>query len=225
MDIYWNKNKIGQTNLYNNFKIDFDNSLNVNDETRGYLIYKNGIWNFIGVAQYQGKQFEKIALILESPHKDEYSSKYVPLRPANGRTGAKINSKLTGAINIRHIKDIAPLSATLNPSVDYEIYIMNPIQVQASCYHEFHGLGQNKILNGLKISRQNTDQVFRCLFSASKGNLRQNFIDRINTYKPDYIYNCCTCTLKAVVDNAIKQSSYYNNNKNNLYHNIHPAIW
>lgn len=221
MDIYWNFNKIGQTKLNNNYKIDFNNSLIVNDEKRGYLIYRNGIWNFIGVAQYQGKQFEKIALILESPHKDEYSSKYVPLRPANGRTGANINSKLTKAINITYSKDNVSLSAILNPSVNYEIYIMNPIQLQASCYHEFHGFGHNQSLNGLKVSRQNTNQVFRCLFSKQKGNLRQDFINRINTYAPNYVYNCCTYSLKEVVDNAIKQSSYYNN----LYHNIHPSIW
>lgn len=165
---------------------------------------------------------KKIALILESPHKDEYSSQYVPLRPASGRTGANINSKLTKAINIIYSKDNVSLSAILNPSADYEIYIMNPIQVQASCYHEFHGLGHNKLLNGLKVSRKNTNQVFKCLFLNQQSNLRQDFINRINTYAPNYVYNCCTSSLKKVVDSAIEDSHF---SSSNLYHNIYPSIW
>lgn len=180
----------------------------VQDEVRGYLVYQKSIWNFIGVDQYAAyphiKNCKKLALILESPHKDEYSDNCVPLRPANGRTGNCINKKLSSRSFVKKLK----------PEFDYQVLIMNPIQVQCSCYHQFKAFG-------IDSTSQTTNAVFRALFNKKKGNLRDGFKQRIVLYKPDFVLNCSTCGAKDIVETAIKEAiNQYSDCKD-----VHPSTW
>lgn len=199
---------------YNNNSFNINNNINqtvnfyaqnaVRDEVRGFLVYNNSLWSFVGCYQIpsQGNK-ERIALVLESPHKDEFDINGNPLRPANGRTGVKINKKLQDRNFVRALKH----------EVIYEVRIVNSIQYQASCYSV---LGSN-------YSRKNTNQVFRVLFNKSKGNLRQDFIDRIDNYNPNIVVNCCTSGLKEVVETALKETKNYN--PSTTFTDKHPIAW
>ena len=180
----------------------------VHDELRGYLVHNSNSWSFIGVHQYHmhlnKKINKKLALVLESPHKNEYDSNFIPLRPANGKTGNNINTKICGRNFING----------LNPTFDYEVLIMNPIQLQCSCYYWFKP-------HNIKCTSQNTQKVFRCLFNKHKGNLRNDFIYRLRSYHPCIVINCATYALKPVVKTAIfealPQITYSTD--------IHPSAW
>ena len=111
-------------------------------------------------------------MILESPHKNEYTNGYIPIGIAQGKTGNNINIKLINR---------SRLISNLNANTIYEVNLMNPIQYQCSCYNEFNGLvpiPNNNLINH-KCSRSNTDKVFRSLFSIKK----TLYIDFINSFK------------------------------------------
>ena len=114
-----------------NATVIFSNNEKVMDEPRGFLKYVNNQWVFYGLSQITPKAFEKMAIVLESPHKDEFSSTGVPIRPANGITGSKINLLLAQVINNRSPKGI-------NKSIIYKVYLVNSIQYQTSCYQALH---------------------------------------------------------------------------------------
>ena len=97
MDVILNNSVVGQVNGPLQSVI-FDTKDAVHDEIRGYLVYVNSNWSFVGPTQYSiqynNETIKKLALVLESPHKDEYDNNFVPLRPANGKTGNSINTKI-----------------------------------------------------------------------------------------------------------------------------------
>ena len=204
MIVYLNGNSF--TTKYNNSNtVVFNNGDNVVDEVRGYLVFQNNDWVLIGVAQFQSnykkRKKEKIALILESPHKDEFSANYVPIRPANGVTGKKIEKKIGQKAN----------SWNLTKTTAYEINIINAIQFQCSCWNQL-GVFDRKLRNS----------VFRVLFNPNMGNLKQHFIMRLQNYKPNIIVNACTYPMKnTIVANAIKAS----NNGASIYNEPHPSVW
>ena len=189
-------------------QICFDLQDAVHDEIRGYLVYQNSCWNFVGVNQYlaypHNEHYQKLALILESPHKDEYSDGYIPLRPANGRTGSNINKKLSNR----------SFAYKLDTRFDYQVLIMNPIQIQCSCYHQF----TNK---GIPCTASNTRKVFRFLFNAKKCNLRADFILRLKKYNPNFVLNCSTSSLKPIIETAIQNALSHKSNAQD----IHPSVW
>lgn len=204
------------TNLNTSVSIDFDSFKKVHNEIRGYLVCISNKWVFIGTNQYfqfqNKKSLKKIALVLESPHKDEYDSNYNPLRPANGKTGKKINHKLAARASFWGLKS----------SSDYQVYLMNPVQYQASCYHEFNMLIYNvTITSKIKVERKNTNQVFRLLFNKNKGNQRKEFINEMENYNPIIIVNCCTSNLKKVVETAINEA----NTLATIVQDKHPSVW
>lgn len=189
-------------------QVSFNLQDSVQDEVRGYLVYQNSIWSFIGIFQYAvsmcKKQCKKLALILESPHKDEYSDSYVPLRPANGKTGNNINQKLSNRAFVRK----------LDKESDYQVLIMNPIQVQCSCYHQLRAVGR-------KSTPQTTNTVFRILFNKKNGNLRDGFKQRIVQYNPDFVLNCSTYGVKAVIETSIYEAL----NRHSGSKDVHPSVW
>lgn len=210
MDIYLNGVYITTINISYNGSVYFQNAQAVQDEKRGYLMYING-WCFVSEPQYlflrQKKDLNKLALVLESPHVDEYSSHFVPLRPANGKTGIKLNKKITDR----------PFINNLNQNTDYEVYLMNPIQYQCSCHYHLTNNGYKTL-----ISSDLTKKVFRALFNEKKGNLKQDFVNRLKTYSPDVIVNSCTSSLKTSVIKTTIQKAFA---IPNYYEDIHPSMW
>ena len=141
---------------------------------RGYLVWHSGNWRFI-LGQFNtlnNKAIKKIALLLESPHKDEYTPQFTPVGPAQGKTGTNIANK----IHHKLIGDLSVLQQSLSPLYDYEVKLINCVQYQCSCYH---------FLNAVSLShdRKNTDQVFRAFFKHQKS----DFISRVQNYQTDYI--------------------------------------
>lgn len=197
----------------NNINAIFSFANKVEDDIRGYVVYVNNSWEFVGVSEYNCKynciDTKKIALVLESPHIDEYTTNYVPIRPANGRTGRKIEKKLPSKL---------ANNANLLANCAYEIFIINPVQYQCSCAH---------FLPNFKTNRADTHKVFRKLFNSNYGKLRQDFINRLGNYNPDIVINACTCSLKAIVDTAIHDVNKMNTvNKAVQFIPLpHPSIW
>ena len=197
------------TKCRNNHTYRFNNGDQVIDEIRGYLVFVKNNWVLMSVAQfncyYTKLKVEKLALILESPHKDEFSGNYVPLRPANGLTGRKINNKIGNFA----------LSWNLSTTVAYEVMLMNAVQFQCSCWYQCASSGHHP------LKRHEKDSVFRVLFDDSMGNLRQDFIKRLKAYSPSIVINACTSPLRDTkVKTAISEAGF------NCSQSVkHPSVW
>lgn len=178
----------------------FSNNEKVNDETRGVLTYSQNNWFFISVPQYislkSQKQIQRLVLLLESPHKDEYQNNQ-PIRPANGVTGAKIEALIASrAKNQWH----------LSTASDYEVVLVNAIQYQTSCYKL---LGEN-------WDYTNRNHVFKLLYNNFQ--LEDDLKQRLSAIKPHFIVNCVTSQLQSEVANVLL------NFKPNIC-DIHPSAW
>lgn len=192
MNIVFNGPLIKTTNYFQGVNASFQYTHCINDEVRGYLVWHSGNWRFILRRFYtpRNRVVKKIALLLESPHKDEYTPQFIPVGPAQGKTGTNIANK----IHYKLIGDLAVLQQSLSPHCDYEVKLINCVQYQCSCYH---------FLNAVSLfhDRRNTDQVFRAFFK----HLKSDFISRVQNYQPDFIYNCCTKSVTGVVSTCINK--------------------
>lgn len=202
--INFQKKKCVKKEIFPQLTVSFNQSEKVNDETRGILTYDANNWFFISVPQYVNLQSKKplkrIGLLLESPHKDEYQNG-IPIRPANGVTGQKIEALIAK----RMPQLCSKLSCT--DQYDYEIILINAIQYQTSCY---------KILKE-NWSKTNRDHVFKLLFNNL--NLKNDLTTRIKNYNLDYVLNCVTSKLKDEVRNC------YQNISNTAADDDHPSAW
>lgn len=212
LNISLNNTQVGKVVCNYNQSINFDTRNKVEDDIKGYIVNVNNGWEFVGIAEYKKKygnmSLIKVALILESPHKAEFSNTYVPICPANGRTGNNIEKKFTQVSTIRQ-----NLLQVLNVNQCCEIYVMNPVQYQCSCAYYLTN----------STNRAYTEKVFRMLFNKNNGNLRLDFINRLQAYNPDYLINACTHSLKNVVKTAIKESQL--GNCKVLQNVKHPSVW
>lgn len=127
-----------------------------------------------------------VILLLESPHKDEYSyseNSVEPLSPANGTTGDRIKKSL--------IQVICCASCLMDiPNLDrVKLIICNPIQWQTSMYF-FYKIGDKK---SLKSNLRN--EVWEKIWQITKDNkfpIQEDFLKRIKSYKPVLVINACT---------------------------------
>ncbi len=191
-----------------NATVSFSGNDKVMDEPRGFLKCVNGQWVFYGLSQIVPKKTENMAIILESPHKDEFSSTGIPLRPANGITGYKINLLLVKEMSKRQPKK-------MNKARIYKVYLINSIQYQTSCYqalHNYHDYHTNwhTIRN----------YVFKALWNHGELGLQQDLKKRINLIHPSVMMNCVTGgnakgSLRSLVELVI--------NSNDLH--PHPSAW
>lgn len=150
------------------------------DNLIGKVEYKNGKWVLIedyvlkedriknkdNISISTNKINKRIIIVLESPHKNEYSKELIA--PAMGMTGKKIKFLFLNILNDK-------LKTNIKENEVYDLIIMNAIQYQAS-------LGLNT-----KIFR---DRIWLNIWIDGKG--RENFIERIKAYNPDIIFNFCT---------------------------------
>ena len=131
--------------------------------------------------------YKKLALILESPHTDEYSINgvlqrtpnglLVPQRPANGFAGNQIDKFIQNR----------PWITRLIPSCVYKVKVMNAIQYQCSAFDYIQGM--------TKLVRPLRDAIFLEMWDNTKTGTTQfqsDLVDRIMKYSPNVIINACT---------------------------------
>lgn len=208
----------------------------VDDQIRGYYKYNHQSNNWKSVPMsYTNNDVTRVALIVESPHKDEFDDIFNPLCPLNGVSGKKFSRKILSNLSIWfHNVSISSV---------VEIYIMNPIQYQASLYHflndkiNYNRLINNKIsLPGINAKLRN--EVWKILFNDPL--LKGDFVDRITKYNPHYIVNCCTgkkvygifCNPRKPRNNSTQLNSFVRRvllAKNLIHGNYlefkHPCVW
>lgn len=147
-----------------------------------------------------------IALILESPHKDEYNDDFVPIAPAQGTTGDLIFEKLDVLLNESRFLDLFKEDM-------YRVIIVNPIPVQTSLY-ELHKIPlSDKKTKGIKTLR---DNVWICLWE--NGNYKKDFLEVLEDTKPKIILNCCTAELTKYIRNVIPEDK-------KVLEIDHPSSW
>jgi len=199
------------TNIFANNLVNFSNGDLVVDEIRGYLYFNiaTSSWVFCGRQQNKFNYFKNLVIVLESPHKDEYSSQGIPLRPVNGITGLKINNKLADIINSK-----PPVG--INQNDVYCVWLVNAIQYQTSCHFQLSSfVGYSKIWHTLR------NQVFKHLWkNESSYHLQQNLIARIGLIKPTLIMNCVT---GGKAPNGLRSMVELVINSGNTYK--HPSSW
>ena len=143
-----------------------------------------------------------IALVLESPHTEEFYSNGNPIGPAMGKTGENISKYLLHILKNKNIKG------------KYKVILVEAVSFQCS--------------NGESpINSQKRDKVFQDIW---KNGGEKDFIQRLNTYNPEIVINACTGgigkinsgkTLNSLVHNTLKKESY-----KKYFYTAHPcSIW
>lgn len=131
-----------------------------------------------------------IVLIIESPHRHEYDydEGFKPKGPAQGPTGKKIHELLCEMLQRANVLDL--------PVGDYDLLIVNPVQFQASL-HRLHG----KSLNGNSVVQGLRDRSWRAIYKLE----RQNFLKRMNRYRPYAVLMACTNELQEDLRSEVVQ--------------------
>lgn len=178
---------------YPNVCADISSWPTVDNQVRGYYTFKNRKWSPVN----KPYSFKKLALIVESPHKDEFDDIFNPIAPLNGRnTKKKFAKKICS-----HLKK---WFKRVEEKPDVEVYIMNPIQYQTSLWHFLKNkISYNKSKKGItynSIDHLLRDEVWLFLFNNC--NLKNDFENKIRNYGPDYVVNCCT-------GNCYKKGPFY----------------
>jgi hypothetical protein len=131
-----------------------------------------------------------IALILESPHQDEYKysdDNLTPIAPAQGITGKMIFAKLDELLNKSNYLDLFDKD-------EYRVIIVNPIPVQTSLVF-LH----DSALSGVYITLRN--KIWICLWD--NGNFKAEFSFVLDEIKAEIVLNCCTKDLTSFVSSTI----------------------
>lgn len=114
------------------------------------------------------KKNKRIVIILESPHKDEYSKTIPAPAPAMGKTGRNIKEYLLEILDKK-------IGNPKDNEKKYDVILMNAIQYQTS-------LGID--------TEYFRDRVWLTLWN--KEDLRKEFIKRLEGYNADIVFNFCT---------------------------------
>lgn len=215
IDLYWANQKLNSTPIiYTSIpnssvnvrpiRLDVSNWPTVKNQTRCFCWYdkKNTTFSTKPYPQ-NNKKIIKIALIVESPHKDEFTIEFEPLQPLNGASGRAFENHIIKKMNNW-------FCVNQNDSAIYQIKVFNPVQQQASLHHFLNNLIDSekldsKLLPGTKIPpyslndkkhRNNytamRDQVWKLFFQSDVTNNKRFFQEEIIRYYPQYIINACT---------------------------------
>ena len=182
------------------------------------------------------KEYKRLILILESPHKNEYDENIEPIFPAQGTTGEQIKEKLglkitknnievDGDNSIENTEKKNKVKIVLRGK-EYIVLLINPVQYPASCFEFFD---ENIKLKDWE-RRKLTHNVFKTLFSEEGANLRKDFKERLKRYyrkNNDVIINCATDQNKETVKEAIEEAIKEKFPKQSviIYNLIHPSSW
>ena len=150
-----------------------------------------------------------VALVLESPHATEYcrgDRLGHPIAPAQGTTGARIDSHLEGILNAEANEMVRD---QLNDKA--RVLLVEPIPFQTSLA-AIHG----EPLRRVKALR---DAVWKTLWDVCS--LREDFRNRLQLYRPDIIVNCCTYSLKDTLTQFLQIEGY----SDITFDADHPSSW
>lgn len=180
----------------------FSDKKRVKDEIR----YKISLPNieFIGLAIKYNElhicdKYEKIVILLESPHRSEYDYSFNPIGPAQGVTGNNVE---------KFLKELCK-DLKLEDNKQYLFILMNPIPWQCSLGSFYD--------DGLIPTLRNN--IWSKLFNIYV----EEFKAMINLYNPMIIINACTNGRKGRVMDAINDIPKLNNA--NKFYCYHPSCW
>ena len=145
-----------------------------------------------------------IAIVLESPHTNEFDNNGLPIGPAMGVTGKRFIREKKGFIDF-----ISSSSVKYILKGNYKLVYVNSIQYQTS-------LGKKLSEINNKITR---DDIWISIFEEHGGKV--DLKKRLNALNPVLIINLCTKGLKNLqlyVNNEIKTLSKYT-------FGTHPSTW
>lgn len=157
---------------------------------------------------------ENIVVLLESPHKDEYSKSgtLCPIAPAQGETGKNISHYLERYLNNppSHCEYIR------SNSVGSHVIICNPVQFQISLHAA-----------RLKLTPAYEARVWEKLWNITE--VKDCFLRRLLYYCPHIIINACTKKgrgvdgLKGIVRRFLEEKSNCFPRPCHVYETAHPA--
>jgi len=151
---------------------------------------------------YRDINKKTILIVIESPHKEEYTKQFEVIAPAQGKTGKKIEKFLCKILENNSIK---------LEDEEYNIVICNPVQFQASLYY------LHKETLKETPSKSIRDKIWTAIFEKEE----QNFKKRLLLYNPYLTINACTAKLKNKISESIQDCL-----NNSLYiANTHPCMW
>lgn len=199
----------------------FDEEKRVKDVWRYSLRRKNEKWRldcykatcqnegvcFIDHPPQDAEDAPSLILLLESPHKDEYTKDglFRPIAPAMGQTGDKIDAYLEGLTN-------EFLGRSLWKENRINVILCNPVQFQASVFEIHKKPLQNPTIKGIR------NKLWKDLFDHGE---RELFLKRLKSYNPTAIINACTKDLKNSISDVL--STEYR--KITYVANRHPCFW
>ena len=155
-----------------------------------------------------------LAVVLESPHKDEFGPSLSPLFPAQGKTGDNLKDWLIDVIGAD-----PELKQAIIGRVPVRVVLCNPIQFQTSL-HAIHGVGRRSLLpkgcgHGL------TRAVWRAVWSV--GGVRDDFLERLRAIDADWILNACV--LDGYLNWTISSFLGNSNLRARKFRTVHPSRW
>ena len=178
--------------------IDISQWLTVPNQVRCHLWYDADSKKFKSAPFKQGEdQIIKVALIVESPHKDEFTYDFQPLIPLNGFSGVVFDNQIDQ-------KMVNWFNGNINKNAVYEIKIFNPVQYQTSLFHFLNNMIpfmrlSAQLKDGVVIPeyvfddhKKLRDNVWKLLFASPLTQCKINFQKQLIQYWPEYIVNCCT---------------------------------
>ena len=192
--------KSAYSNITSSVQVDFSTWPTVSNQVRCHLLYDGNKFVKAEPPYQPATQPIKIALIVESPHKAEFSYDFMPMKPLNGESGRNFDLKIAGKMNSWFLSSL--ISDTL-----FEIKIFNPVKYQTSLYHFLSNLISYDRLGkqlppafiipkyGSIQDRENSslrNEVWKTLFTNTAFPCGADFENEIKSYNPQYIVNACT---------------------------------
>ena len=152
-----------------------------------------------GKAVCQGKTIKSpIAIILESPHVDEFYSCGIAKGPAQGRTGDRFDDHFE---ELLHRSSVSHIISTTSHAVVF----VNSVQYQCS-------LGKQPLIGK---NRKACNDNWRLCFNAG---CNIDLVARLNALNPIAVINLCTAALKLDVEQTVCHFNNYTSGN-------HPASW
>ena len=153
------------------------------------------------ISKIANQDAQTVAIILESPHINEFDQDGAPIGPAMGKTGENISNYIFNILK-KHCSD-----------GKYKIMLMEAVSYQCS--------------NGEpKINGQKRDTVFKDVWTNGG---EDDFKRRLKSYHPDIVINACTgglrkinsqSTLNSLVDSTVRRLGF-----KNYYYSSHPSSY